>query len=163
MSALSRVAVVSTYPPRACGIATFARDLHESLGDALPAADIDVVAIVRDGAPTDPAVVARIRQEVRGDYVAAARALDRRGTDVAVVQHEYGIFGGADGALRARHAGDGLHGDGATDARGERHLPGRPPPGRPARGGRPCCCRAAATAPAEATGARASRRCACAG
>ena len=38
MSGVSRVAVVSTYPPRACGIATFARDLHQALGDALPAA-----------------------------------------------------------------------------------------------------------------------------
>ena len=34
---------------------------------------------------------------MRGDYVAAAGALDRRGTDVVVIQHEYGIFGGADG------------------------------------------------------------------
>ena len=124
--------------------------------------------IVRDGAPTDPAVVARIRQEVRGDYVAAARALDRRGTDVVVVQHEYGIFGGADGeyvlsfadelrlplvvtlhtvlgdpserqahvlarAVRPRHAGDGVHRDGATDAGGGRHVPGRAGPGRAAR------------------------------
>ena len=40
----------------------------------------------------------RIHQDQRGDYAAAARVLERRGDDVVVIQHEYGIFGGHDGA-----------------------------------------------------------------
>ena len=47
---------------------------------------------------THAEVVARIHQDQRGDYAAAARVLERRGDDVVVIQHEYGIFGGHEGA-----------------------------------------------------------------
>ena len=36
-------------------------------------------------------------QAVRGDYIRAARLLGRLDIDVVLLQHEYGIFGGADG------------------------------------------------------------------
>jgi len=94
-----RVAIVSTYPPRACGIGTFSNDLRGGLLAADGVREVDVVAIVRDEAAVQaPEVVARIRQDRGGDYVAAARVLDRCGEDVVVIQHEYGIFGGPDGA-----------------------------------------------------------------
>src|SRR6476469_3691100 len=94
-----RVAVVSTYPPRACGIGTFSRDLREALLGADGVAAVDVGAIVREaGAEQSPEVIARIHQDERGDYAAAANVLERRGDDVVVIQHEYGIFGGHDGA-----------------------------------------------------------------
>ncbi|MBA2516125.1 MAG: glycosyltransferase [Solirubrobacterales bacterium] len=94
-----RVAIVSTYPPRACGIGTFSRDLREALLGADGVSSVDLAAIVRDeDAEQAPEVVARILQDQRGDYAAAARVLDRRGDDVVVMQHEYGIFGGPDGA-----------------------------------------------------------------
>jgi glycosyltransferase involved in cell wall biosynthesis len=98
-AATIRVAVVSTYPPRACGIGTFSRDLREALlGDDAVAA-VDLVAIVReDDVEEAPEVVTRIHQDQRGDYAAAARVLERRGADVVVIQHEYGIFGGHEGA-----------------------------------------------------------------
>jgi glycosyltransferase involved in cell wall biosynthesis len=94
-----RVGVVSTYPPRACGIGTFSRDLREALLAADAVSAVDLVAIVRE-ADVDqaPEVVTRIQQEQRGDYAAAARVLERRGDDVVVIQHEYGIFGGHEGA-----------------------------------------------------------------
>ena len=94
-----RVGVVSTYPPRACGIGTFSRDLREALLLADSIAAVDLVAIVRDDdVDQAPEVVARIHQDERGDYAAAANVLERRGDDVVVIQHEYGIFGGHDGA-----------------------------------------------------------------
>jgi glycosyltransferase involved in cell wall biosynthesis len=40
----------------------------------------------------------RIRREVPGDYLRAATWLDASGSDVVSIQHEYGIWGGADGA-----------------------------------------------------------------
>lgn len=93
-----RAAVISTYPPRPCGIATFSRDLRAALEGAAPDVDVDIVSIVRNTAQHDDAeVVARIRQDVRGDYPAAARALAARGADVVVIEHEYGIFGGEEG------------------------------------------------------------------
>lgn len=90
-----RVGLLSTYPPLLCGLATFAA----ALGRALEARG-DVVDVVRiaDGAvrtPIEPPVVAEL---VAGQPVSlrqAANALSR--CDVAVVQHEYGIYGGADG------------------------------------------------------------------
>jgi glycosyltransferase involved in cell wall biosynthesis len=94
-----RVGIVSTYPPRVCGIATFSHDLRGALLGADGVAAVDLVAIVRDD-DEDPSaeVVTRIHQDQRGDYAAAARALERRGDDVVVIQHEYGIFGGPEGA-----------------------------------------------------------------
>ena len=94
-----RVGVVSTYPPRACGIGTFSQDLRGALLGADGVAAVDLVAIVReDGAAQADEVVTRIHQDQRGDYAAAAHVLERRGDDVVVIQHEYGIFGGQEGA-----------------------------------------------------------------
>jgi glycosyltransferase involved in cell wall biosynthesis len=93
-----RVGLVSTYPPRACGIGTFSRDLREALLGADGVSAVDLVAIVRDDDVDEAAeVVTRIHQDQRGDYAAAARVLERRGDDVVVIQHEYGIFGGHEG------------------------------------------------------------------
>ncbi len=94
-----RVGVVSTYPPRPCGIGTFSSDLREALLGADGVSAVDLVAVVRDDhAEQAPEVVTRIHQDQRGDYAAAARVLERRGDDVVVIQHEYGIFGGHEGA-----------------------------------------------------------------
>ena len=58
------------------------------------------MSIVRDPARRDePEVVSVIRQDVRSDYVAVAAHPDLRGTDVVLVEHEYGIFGGEAGAF----------------------------------------------------------------
>ena len=93
-----RVAIVSTYPARACGIGTFSRDLREALLRADGVTAVDLAAIVRDtDAEQAPEVAVRIQQDQRGDYAAAARLLERRGVEVVMVEHEYGIFGGPDG------------------------------------------------------------------
>ena len=93
-----RITLVSTYPPRACGIGTFSRDLRSAMVEADPEVDVDVLAIVRDPhLPHLPEVLSAIRQDVRADYVAAPELLTERGTDIVVIEHEYGIFGGASG------------------------------------------------------------------
>jgi glycosyltransferase involved in cell wall biosynthesis len=90
-----RVAIVSTYPPRPCGIGIFSQDLRSAIRAADASTAVDVVSIVRDPIRRDePEVVAAIRQDVRSDYAAVARTLTSRGTDVVLVEHEYGIFGG---------------------------------------------------------------------
>jgi glycosyltransferase involved in cell wall biosynthesis len=93
-----RSAIVSTFPPRACGIGTFAADLRATL----PAADgvdrADLVAVVHEpSSPQRRGLLATIAQAVRGDYVRTARMLGRLNVDVVLLQHEYGIFGGRDG------------------------------------------------------------------
>ena len=93
-----RVAIVTTYQPRACGIAVFSGDLRQALEETQPSLDIDIVSIVRDETADHPPEVAlSIRQDVASDYPAAAAELAERGTDVVLIEHEYGIFGGEAG------------------------------------------------------------------
>jgi len=95
-----RVAVVSTYPPRPCGIGTFTSDLRGALLESDASTAVDVVALVREHSPGPaPDVVQVIRQDVRGDYAEAARTVASRGTEVVLLEHEYGIFGGEAGAF----------------------------------------------------------------
>ncbi len=93
-----RTAIVSTYPPRACGIGTFAADLRGTLLGVADVESADIVAIVnKPSSPQRRGVLSLIGQAVRGDYVRAARTLSRLDVDVVLLQHEYGIYGGRDG------------------------------------------------------------------
>ncbi len=90
---MAPIALVSTYPPRRCGIATFSADLGRALGDH------EIVALQgpREAPTTNHPVHHIIRTDVRSDYARAARALGDCGVDVVSVQHEYGIWGANDG------------------------------------------------------------------
>lgn len=93
-----RTAIVSTYPPRACGIGAFAADLRGTLARVDGIESADLVAILNEpSSPQRRGVLATIAQAVRGDYVRTARMLGRLDIDVVLLQHEYGIFGGRDG------------------------------------------------------------------
>ncbi|GAB2569721.1 glycosyltransferase [Microlunatus antarcticus] len=100
-----KVAMVSTYPPRPCGIGVFAADLHAAARAADPALELEVVAIDQDLGgdvdPTDaldrPEVRWHLRQHDRRDYDRVARELAASDVDVVLVEHEFGIFGGTAG------------------------------------------------------------------
>jgi len=93
-----RTAIVSTYPPRACGIGAFAADLRATLVGVAGVEGADLVAVVNEPSrPQRRGLLATIAQGVRGDYVRTARMLGRLDVDVVLLQHEYGIFGGRDG------------------------------------------------------------------
>jgi len=93
-----RTAIVSTYPPRACGIGTFAADLRATLVGVDGVDGADFVAVVNEASrPQRRGLLSTIEQGVRGDYVRTARMLGRLSVDVVLLQHEYGIFGGPDG------------------------------------------------------------------
>ncbi|WP_159808731.1 glycosyltransferase [Cellulomonas citrea] len=88
-----RLGFLSTYPPTQCGIATFCQALAGQL--AADGAQIGVVRLV-DSPQVSPApVVAEWVTSRPQDAARVAQVLD--GFDVAVLQHEYGIFGGPDG------------------------------------------------------------------
>ena len=89
--------ILSTYPPRACGLATFARDLRGGLVSA--GVPCDVVSVVREPAAgrRRPEVVAEIDQPTRADYGAVGTQIAGGAADVVSVQHEFGIFGGPEG------------------------------------------------------------------
>jgi glycosyltransferase involved in cell wall biosynthesis len=94
-----QVCLVSTYPPRACGIATFTSDLRRSLSDPNNRMQANVVALT--GTPHalqyPDEVTFEIRQNHLSDYRLAAEYINFSGADVISLQHEFGIFGGADG------------------------------------------------------------------
>lgn len=93
-----RTAIVSTYPPRACGIGAFAADVGSALLGLEGIESVEKVVLVNEPSrPQRPGLTATIAQAVRGDYVRAARILGRLEVDVVLLQHEYGIFGGRDG------------------------------------------------------------------
>lgn len=104
------IAILGTYPPRRCGIATFTEDLAVALPAVRPAADVQIVAMNDGGSYAYPAqVTATIEQADLESYEAAADALNARSVDLVCVQHEFGIFGGPDGSylltlLRRLHA-----------------------------------------------------------
>jgi glycosyltransferase involved in cell wall biosynthesis len=84
---------LSTYPPTACGLATFTA----ALSDALVANGASAAVVrVGDGKPySDPMVVAELENDVRASVASAIEHLSAG--DVAIVQHEYGLYGGTDG------------------------------------------------------------------
>ncbi|ORV49582.1 glycosyl transferase family 1 [Mycolicibacter engbaekii] len=85
--------IVSTYPPTPCGLATFTA----SLSDALSAngAEVSVVRIA-DGTPSSSSrVVGELVNGSAASVAASAELLNQN--DVAIIQHEYGVYGGADG------------------------------------------------------------------
>lgn len=97
-----RVAVLSSYIPRRCGIATFANDLAAAVRGACtsrPFASGDRVQIaamndLEAGYDYGPEVTLQIHQQRREDYRNAADILNTGRADVLSLQHEYGLFGG---------------------------------------------------------------------
>ena len=94
-----RVAIVSTYAPKACGIAVFSGDLRTAMLAANRGSRIDVVAMLDETAPrpTGSEVLTTIARNDPGSYRAAAELLSDTDVDVVVIEHEFGLFGGPAG------------------------------------------------------------------
>ena len=95
-----RAAIVSTYPPRACGIGTFAADVRGALLGVDGIDRVEKVVIVNEPSrPQRPGLVATIAPGEYGETTFA-----RRGSwagsmwTSSCCRHEYGIFGGRDTA-----------------------------------------------------------------
>ncbi len=89
------VALIGTYPPTVCGIATFTADVEASLkGEGH---QVTVIPVARDGSDCP---IALTRDE-RASYARAAERVNQSGFDVVIIEHEFGIFGGAAGSYIA--------------------------------------------------------------
>jgi len=86
--------MLSTYPPTQCGLATFSHALVTHLADS--GAEVGIVRVVDSPQPAVPGVVHELVIDEPHAARSAAAALNLH--DVAIIQHEYGIFGGRDGA-----------------------------------------------------------------
>ena len=95
---MARFGFLSTYPPTRCGLATFTQSLAGSM--VLPSDDAFIVRVTDELSPA-PARATRglpislMRNGDPASITAAVRMLNS--ADIAVVQHEYGIYGGPDG------------------------------------------------------------------
>jgi glycosyltransferase involved in cell wall biosynthesis len=90
----TRYALLSTYPPTQCGLATFAAALVAHL--PRPGDQVAVVRVLDEPAPRPVSDV--VHDLVAGSVASAAAAAELLNSfDVVIVQHEYGIYGGADG------------------------------------------------------------------
>jgi polysaccharide biosynthesis protein PslF len=90
----TRYALLSTYPPTQCGLATFAAALVAHLPG--PGDQVAVVRVLDEPAARPGTEV--VQDLVAGSAASAAAAVDvLNGFDVVIVQHEYGIYGGPDG------------------------------------------------------------------
>jgi len=90
------VAVLSTFPPTHCGLATFASALANGMS-AVGAREVGIVDVSEgDIHIRPPSVVARLEQGSLRSRIEAARVIN--GYDFLLVQHEFGIFGGDDGS-----------------------------------------------------------------
>jgi len=98
-SGVESLALVGSYVPRQCGIATFTKDLRDALAAEIGERETAVLAL--DDTPQGYRYPNDVRFEIRAhqqqDYRAAADILNINQADVAIIQHEYGIYGGTDG------------------------------------------------------------------
>jgi glycosyltransferase involved in cell wall biosynthesis len=85
--------ILSTYPPTRCGLATFSVALAEGLSGH--GADVGVVRVADGSSAPSPRVIGELVNDAPASVAAASELLNR--SDVAIVQHEYGIYGGPDG------------------------------------------------------------------
>jgi glycosyltransferase involved in cell wall biosynthesis len=91
-----KIAYVSSYPPRECGIATFTKNLVVASNKLGIFRKPQVVAINEKEAiyNYDRLVKWQIRRDFQKDYVEAARYINSSKVDLVNVQHEFGLFGG---------------------------------------------------------------------
>lgn len=93
VSGVPRIGILSTYPPTLCGLATFSAALAEGLRANGAAANVVRIA---DGPPSDDVqVVGELVNGMPASVAAGVELLNE--SDVVIVQHEYGIYGGPDG------------------------------------------------------------------
>ena len=95
-----KIAFISSFLPRKCGIATFTNDLITNVKLAAKG-NFEPLVVAMQGkeeiAFSEP-VRFEIRQQVKNDYICAADYLNFSHVDVLSLQHEFGLFGGDAGS-----------------------------------------------------------------
>jgi glycosyltransferase involved in cell wall biosynthesis len=101
-----KIAYISTYPPRECGIATFNQNLMRAINanysKRKKLSDGGFVVALNDSEnlkeydyPEEVKYV--IRQNHQKDYIRAANYINTSAADVCIMEHEFGIYGGESG------------------------------------------------------------------
>lgn len=89
---------LGTYLPKQCGIATFSKDLRDNLESTGRRVQIAAVSDEEYSYDYPSEVSLELRQHHVEDYELTAKLINTNPEiDLCIVQHEYGIYGGADG------------------------------------------------------------------
>lgn len=88
------VVFLSTYPPRACGIATFTSDLVKNLKNKFSSNSYKIAAVNNENYKYAKEVAFILNQFDRKSYIHLANILNNSDTNLVVLEHEYGIYGG---------------------------------------------------------------------
>jgi glycosyltransferase involved in cell wall biosynthesis len=98
-----KLAFISTYPPRECGIGTFTKNLFNSMlvnNERREYGYEGFVVALNDSDLTyeyPEEVKLTIRQEHQEDYLQAVKFINLSGADLCILEHEFGIYGGQNG------------------------------------------------------------------
>src|SRR6202012_1569269 len=100
-----KIAYISTYPPRECGIATFNYNLMRAINANFTdrkITDSGFVVALNDSEKIDEyeypdEVKYVIRQSNQKDYIRAANYINNSLVDACILEHEFGIYGGESG------------------------------------------------------------------
>ena len=95
-----KIAFISSYLPRQCGIATFTSDLINNMKLAGGEEFEPHVFAMQSGTclEYDKTVKLNIRKNIKYDYIFAAERINSIDADLVCVQHEFGLFGGDGGS-----------------------------------------------------------------
>jgi len=100
-----KIAYISTYPPRECGLATFNQNLVNALGlnTSYDSKNSFIVAMNESDDLNEHAypeeVKFIIRQQNQQDYIDAADFINNSEIDTCIIEHEFGIYGGNSGVF----------------------------------------------------------------
>jgi len=98
-----KLAFIGTFPPRECGIGIFTNNLFKSMINNNEKSESGhegfVIALNDNNLSYDypEEVKLTIRQEHQEDYLKAVKFINLNDTDLCILQHEFGIFGGQSG------------------------------------------------------------------
>jgi glycosyltransferase involved in cell wall biosynthesis len=95
-----KIALIGNHLPRWCGIATFTTDLLAGLAEENPSGVCWAVVMndIPEGYRYPAQVRFEVNQRVLAEYRLAADFLNMNRVEVVCLQHEFGIFGGENGA-----------------------------------------------------------------
>ena len=91
------ISFLSTFPPRECGLATFTEDIVKKLDNISLLNKPRVIAVNNAEYDYDHRVIAKLKQYDRNSYIETAHAINNSNTELLIIEHEYGIFGGKEG------------------------------------------------------------------
>jgi len=102
-----KIAYISTYPPRECGLATFNQNLINAISCNLNqqnSKNREFVVALNDSDNKDEYAYPEevqfvIRQQTLEDYSQAALYINNSTADCCLLQHEFGIYGGESGVF----------------------------------------------------------------